>query len=156
MCVCCAGVQLSFAEVQEAVRLTKQTAIGYIRGQGSGYSSSSQGSSVLKLTQGSRQHERQRKAVLGCSASHRVTFREADRIVVIAQVRCSHIYSMAPGCFVGCTHCTGIIQSQTKRQVVYDPPPRSVLRPANSASASTYADMLPSCAVVFCAQDYNM
>jgi hypothetical protein len=69
-----AGVELTFAEVQEAARLTRQTAIGYIRGH-----RSSSGS------QGSKQRERQRKAVLGCGASHLVTFDEADRIVVIAQ-----------------------------------------------------------------------
>jgi hypothetical protein len=62
-----AGVPVSFAEVSEAVRLTRQTAIGYIR---------------------SKDADRQRrKAVLGCSGSHRVTFGEADRIVVIALVR---------------------------------------------------------------------
>lgn len=66
MCLFPAGVPVSFAEVSEAVRLTRQTAIGYIR---------------------SKDADRQRrKAVLGCSGSHRVTFAEADRIVVIALV----------------------------------------------------------------------
>lgn len=67
-----AGVPLSFAEVQEAVRLTRQTAIGYIRG-----------------SKAPREKQR-RQAVLGCSASHRVTFEEADRIVVIALVSSLH------------------------------------------------------------------
>lgn len=69
-----AGVPVSFAEVQEAVRLSRQTAIGYIR--------ASAGS-----TAASKDVEKQRrKAILGCSASHRVTFGEADRIVAIAVV----------------------------------------------------------------------
>lgn len=69
-----AGVPLSFAEVQEAVRLTRQTAIGYIRGSG--------GSPAA--TAANKELQR-RQAVLGCSASHRVVFEAADRIVVIAQ-----------------------------------------------------------------------
>lgn len=66
---------MSFAEVQEAVRLTRQTAIGYIRGSGGS-------PSTIKVFK-----DRQRRhAVLGCSASHMVTFGEADRIVAIALV----------------------------------------------------------------------
>lgn len=70
-----AGQCVSFAEVQEAVRLTGQTAIGYIRGSGTSAGSE----------RSSRERQR-RQAVLGCSASHRVTFEPADRIVVIALV----------------------------------------------------------------------
>ncbi len=58
------------------MRLTGQTAIGYIRGSGTGAS----------VTKNSRDRHR-RQAVLGCSASHRVTFEPEDRIVVIALVR---------------------------------------------------------------------
>ncbi len=73
---------MSFAEVEEAVRLTQQTALGYIRGQGSG----SQGSTTaLKKLKGGSKCTRQRKAVLGPSASHTVIFGESDRIVVLAQ-----------------------------------------------------------------------
>ena len=71
-----AGVPLSFAEVQEAVRLTKQTAIGYIKGSG--------GSPAALAA---HKDKKRRQAALGCSASHRVVFEEADRVVVIAQVR---------------------------------------------------------------------
>lgn len=72
----CAGVPVSFAEVQEAVRLSRQTAIGYLRG-----------SSGSPAAGAKAQRERQRRhAVLGCSASHLVTFGEADRIVAIALV----------------------------------------------------------------------
>jgi hypothetical protein len=73
--LCCAGVPLSFAEVQEAVRLTRQTAIGYIRGSGGS-------PAAIKANE----KKQRRQAVLGCSASHRVTFGEADRIVAIALV----------------------------------------------------------------------
>lgn len=56
------------------MRLTGQTAIGYIRGSGTGEGAKS-----------SKERQR-RQAVLGCSASHRVTFEPADRIVAIALV----------------------------------------------------------------------
>jgi hypothetical protein len=90
------GVALTFAEVQEAVRLTRQTAIGYIRGQGGSSCSSSSssgggaaGQAAVKpqaRAAGKQQRDPKRKAVLGCSANHRVVFEEGDRIVVIAQV----------------------------------------------------------------------
>jgi len=73
-----AGVPLSFAEVQEAVRFTRQTAIGYIRG------------SKQSATGKAPREKQRRQAVLGCSAGHRVTFEEADRIVVIALVSSLH------------------------------------------------------------------
>jgi hypothetical protein len=75
-----AGVPVSFAEVQEAVRLTRQTAIGYIRGSGGS-------PAAIKA----HKDKQRRQAVLGCSASHRVTFGEADRIVAIALVSPSRL-----------------------------------------------------------------
>jgi hypothetical protein len=85
-CADIAGQCVSFAEVQEAVRLTGQTAIGYIRGSGSGEAG----------VKSSRDRQR-RQAVLGCSASHRVTFGPADRIVVIALVSTAGAFSLWDG-----------------------------------------------------------
>eukprot|EP00879_Flechtneria_rotunda_P014393 GHRR01015040.1.p1 GENE.GHRR01015040.1~~GHRR01015040.1.p1 ORF type:complete len:1094 (+),score=407.36 GHRR01015040.1:691-3972(+) len=82
------GVPISFAEVEEVVRLTKQTALGYIRGHGSGSQASSNAAkqrSVKDLHGSSKHQQRERTAVLGPAASHMVTFGEADRIVVLAQ-----------------------------------------------------------------------
>lgn len=75
---------VSFAEVQEAVRLTKQTAIGYIRGSGG--------------HPGAKAKDKQRRqSVLGCSASHMVTFGEADRIVAIALVSGGEVVAVLAG-----------------------------------------------------------
>lgn len=76
-----AGVPLLFAEVEESVRLTRQTALGYIRSNAAGQQSVSPSSKAIKASR----LQQQRKAVLGPSASHVVSFNEGDRIVVLAQ-----------------------------------------------------------------------
>lgn len=72
-----AGVPLCFAEVEEAVRLTRQTALGYIRGRHSK-------SGNCSLAKNKQAAAGQRKVVLGPAASHTVVFEEHDRIVVLA------------------------------------------------------------------------
>eukprot|EP00775_Hariotina_reticulata_P013760 gene13760-13879_t len=78
------GVALSFAEVEEAVRLTGQTALGYIRGRCSSSSGHLSNAISLKATPQKQQGDRAR-CLLGCGAAHTVTFGENDRIVVLAQ-----------------------------------------------------------------------
>lgn len=80
-CTAVTGVPLLFAEVEEAVRLTRQTAIGYIRSNSTGQHSVTPSSKCNKASK----MQQQRKTVLGPSASHTVTFNEGDRIVVLAQ-----------------------------------------------------------------------
>lgn len=73
------GVPLSFAEVEEAVRLTQQTALGYIRCR-------AHQAAISSLAKGGhKNNNRRHTAVLGPPASHTTTFDEHDRIVVIAQ-----------------------------------------------------------------------
>ncbi|KAF8072886.1 Utp11 [Scenedesmus sp. PABB004] len=69
------GQPLSFAEVEEAVRLTGQTALGWTR-PGVPAAAGAGGRA--------RQAAPQRKVVLGPAASHTVVFDESDRIVVLA------------------------------------------------------------------------
>lgn len=79
------GVPISFAEVEEAVRLTRQTALGFIRGAGGG----PQPLKGLKAGGGAAGARARaaaaRSVVLGPPGSHSVTFADGDRIVVLAQ-----------------------------------------------------------------------
>jgi hypothetical protein len=83
----CSGVAVSFAEVEEAVRLTGQTALGYIRGRCSSSNSSGSRSNAIISLKGTSQKQQSdwSRCVLGCGAAHTVTFGENDRIVVLAQ-----------------------------------------------------------------------
>lgn len=70
---------ITFAELAETVRLTKQTALGYIRGSGSPGTRGTLSAYKVDPASGGG------AAVLGPHALHEVVFEEHDRIVVLAE-----------------------------------------------------------------------